>query len=258
MMNDNNNNNNKKPFYFQCFENVNNILNTFKFSKNVPNSFDFLCNDLICSSKNLFPEIWNNKNYKFNRSQIFYEQPNKKTKFYNKNNFNIFDENNFYFPLKEFNISNANSDLFKNIDEFNKTNNEINKTFNENNFNENVFFKTWKIFTIQNQHIQNFGPYPTETIFIFLKEIFVKMTDEEKNKKFVLIEDVKKNVHYKPELLLDILNKEYEIKYKKENKKNIKSKNEKNNYFSQKKYFYHYNNNFNNYKFNNNYNNYNK
>ena len=252
-MNDNNNNknNNKIPFYFQCFENVNNILNTFKFSRNVPNSFDFLSNDLICSSKNLFPEIWSNKNFKFNRSQIFYEQPNKKTKFYNKNNFNIFDENNFYFPLKEFNISNSNSDLFKNIDEFNKTNNDFNE-------NESVFFKTWKIFTLQNQHIQNFGPYPTETIFIFLKEIFTKMTDEEKNKKFVLIEDVKKNVHYKPELLLDILNKEYEIKFKNENKKIIKSKeNKKNNFFSQKKYFYHKNNNFYNYKYNNNYN-YNK
>jgi hypothetical protein len=240
-----------KKNYFQCFENINEILNTFKFSSKIPNSFDFLSCDLIFSSKILFPEIWKNKNFKFNRSQIFYEQPNKKTKFYNKNNFNIFDENNFYFPLKEFNISNSNSDLFKNIDEFNKTNNDFNE-------NESVFFKTWKIFTLQNQHIQNFGPYPTETIFIFLKEIFTKMTDEEKNKKFVLIEDVKKNVHYKPELLLDILNKEYEIKFKNENKKIVKSKeNKKNNFFSQKKYFYHKNNNFYNYKYNNNYN-YNK
>ena len=236
---------NKKNFYFQCFENINEILNTFKFSTKIPNSFDFLSSDLIFSSNILFPEIWKNKNFKFNRSQIFYEQPNKKTKFYNKNNFNIFDENNFYFPLNEFNINNKNSDLFKNIDEFNKNN-------NENNNNENVFFKIWKIFTIQNQHIQNFGPYPTETIFIFLKEIFTKMSNEEKNKKFVLIEDVKKNVHYKPELLLEILNKEYEIKYNNENKKNIKSKNKnfyENNF---KKFFYYKNNNF------YNYNNYNK
>ena len=236
----------KKNFYFQCFENINEILNTFKFSSKIPNSFDFLSCDLIFSSKILFPEIWKNKNFKFNRSQIFYEQPNKKTKFYNKNNFNIFDENNFYFPLNEFNINNKNSDLFKNIDEFNKNNN------NENNNNENVFFKIWKIFTIQNQHIQNFGPYPTETIFIFLKEIFTKMSKEEKNKKFVLIEDVKKNVHYKPELLLEILNKEYEIKYNNENKKNVKSKNKNFIYENNFKFFYYKNNNF------YNYNNYNK
>ena len=225
---------NKKNFYFQCFENINEILNTFKFSTKIPNSFDFLSSDLIFSSNILFPEIWKNKNFKFNRSQIFYEQPNKKTKFYNKNNFNIFDENNFYFPLNEFNINNKNSDLFKNIDEFNKNN-------NENNNNENVFFKIWKIFTIQNQHIQNFGPYPTETIFIFLKEIFTKMSSEEKNKKFVLIEDVKKNVHYKPELLLDILNKEYQNKFNKENKKNSYENNQKfknNNNF----YYFKYNN----------------
>ena len=149
--------------------------------------------------------------------------------------------------MNEFNINNKNSDLFKNIDEFNKNNNEN----NNNNNNENIFFKIWKIFTIQNQHIQNFGPYPTETIFIFLKEIFTKMSKEEKNKKFVLIEDVKKNVHYKPELLLEILNKEYEIKYNNENKKNIKSKN-KNFYENNFKFFYYKNNNF------YNYNNYNK
>ena len=107
---------NKKNFYFQCFENINEILNTFKFSTKIPNSFDFLSSDLIFSSNILFPEIWKNKNFKFNRSQIFYEQPNKKTKFYNKNNFNIFDENNFYFPLNEFNINNKNSDLFNNKD----------------------------------------------------------------------------------------------------------------------------------------------
>ena len=227
---------NMKNFYFQCFENINNILNTFKFSNKIPNSFDFLSNDLIFSSKILFPEIWKNKNFKFNRSQIFYEQPNKKTKFYNKNNFNIFDENNFYFPLNEFNINNKNSDLFKNINDFN---NENNNEINENN--ENIFFKIWKIFTIQNQHIQNFGPYPTETIFIFLKEIFTKMSNEEKNKKFVLIEDVKKNVHYKPELLLEILNKEYQNKFNKENKKNFYENNQKfknNNNF----YYFKYNN----------------
>ena len=229
---------NMKNFYFQCFENINNILNTFKFSNKIPNSFDFISNDLIFSSKILFPEIWKNKNFKFNRSQIFYEQPNKKTKFYNKNNFNIFDENNFYFPLNEFNIKNKNSDLFKNINDFNNENNNEN---NENN--ENIFFKIWKIFTIQNQHIQNFGPYPTETIFIFLKEIFTKMSNEEKNKKFVLIEDVKKNVHYKPELLLDILNKEYQNKFNKENKKNS--------YENNQKFYYKNNNNFYYFKYNN-------
>jgi hypothetical protein len=237
------NNNNNEPLYIKCFENINDVLNTFKFSKIIPNSFDFLSNDLIYSSNNLFPEIWKNKNFKFNRSQIFYERPNKKTKFYNKNNFNIFDENNFFFPLKEFYIKTSNSDLFKNIDEFNKINNENKNNF-ENKNNENIFFKTWKIFTIQNQHIKNFGPYTTETIFIFLKEIFFKINKDENNKnKFVLIEDVENNVHYKPELLLEILNKEFENKYNNENKKIIKCKKNENKYYN-KNFHYKKKNNF--------------
>ena len=53
-----------------------------------------------------------------------------------------------------------------------------------------------------------FGPYSSKKIYIYLNEVYEKMTELEKYKKKIIIIDSKDNTYYQPYLLKQMLQEE--------------------------------------------------
>lgn len=177
----------------EYYLNIKRFLDNYETSNELSNfTSDFILNDKIFSEKSLIPE-----------SYIKTRQPfNRKLAFISKKEINIEEEENiFYFPKEPINLS-FDSELEKKLKlpNLNFDKEKIN--------NDSLLSKNWLIELLDKNKMCYFGPYSSKKIYIYLNEVYEKMTELEKYKKKIIIIDSKDNTYYQPYLLKQMLQEE--------------------------------------------------
>jgi hypothetical protein len=177
----------------EYYLNIKRFLDNYETSNELSNfTSDFILNDKIFSEKSLIPE-----------SYIKTRQPfNRKLAFISKKEIDIEEEENiFYFPKEPINLS-FDSELEKKLKlpNLNFDKEKIN--------NDSLLSKNWLIELLDKNKMCYFGPYSSKKIYIYLNEVYEKMTELEKYKKKIIIIDSKDNTYYQPYLLKQMLQEE--------------------------------------------------
>jgi hypothetical protein len=177
----------------EYYLNIKRFLDNYETSNELSNfTSDFILNDKIFSEKSLIPE-----------SYIKTRQPfNRKLAFISKKEINIEEEENiFYFPKEPINLS-FDSELERKLKlpNLNFDKEKIN--------NDSLLSKNWLIELLDKNKMCYFGPYSSKKIYIYLNEVYEKMTELEKYKKKIIIIDSKDNTYYQPYLLKQMLQEE--------------------------------------------------
>lgn len=77
---------------------------------------------------------------------------------------------------------------------------------------DNILEKNWVISSIVMEKVFNYGPINSFKLFSFLREMYSKMSEEEKEKKRFLIVDTACDIHYQPETVYEMLKEDYDRK----------------------------------------------
>lgn len=180
----------------EYYLNIKRFLDNYETTNELSNfTSDFILNDKIFSEKSLIPE-----------SYIKTRQPfNRKLAFISKKEINIEEEENiFYFPKEPINLS-FDSELERKLK---LPNLNFDKENINNNNNISLLSKNWLIELLDKNKMCYFGPYSSKKIYIYLNEVYEKMTELEKYKKKIIIIDSKDNTYYQPYLLKQMLQEE--------------------------------------------------
>ena len=179
----------------EYYLNIKRFLDNYETTNELSNfTSDFILNDKIFSEKSLIPE-----------SYIKTRQPfNRKLAFISKKEINIEEEESlFYFPKEPINLS-FDSELERKL----KLPNLNFDKENINNNNNSLLSKNWLIELLDKNKMCYFGPYSSKKIYIYLNEVYEKLTELEKYKKKIIIIDSKDNTYYQPYLLKQMLQEE--------------------------------------------------
>ena len=180
----------------EYYLNIKRFLDNYETTNELSNfTSDFILNDKIFSEKSLIPE-----------SYIKTRQPfNRKLAFISKKEINIEEEENlFYFPKEPINLS-FDSELERKLK---LPNLNFDKENINNNNNISLLSKNWLIELLDKNKMCYFGPYSSKKIYIYLNEVYEKLTELEKYKKKIIIIDSKDNTYYQPYLLKQMLQEE--------------------------------------------------
>ena len=177
----------------EYYLNIKRFLDNYETTNELSNfTSDFILNDKIFSEKSLIPE-----------SYIKTRQPfNRKLAFISKKEINIEEEESlFYFPKEPINLS-FDSELERKLKlpNLNFDKEKIN--------NDSLLSKNWLIELLDKNKMCYFGPYSSKKIYIYLNEVYEKLTELEKYKKKIIIIDSKDNTYYQPYLLKQMLQEE--------------------------------------------------
>ena len=181
----------------EYYLNIKRFLDNYETSNELSNfTSDFILNDKIFSEKSLIPE-----------SYIKTRQPfNRKLAFISKKEINIEEEESlFYFPKEPINLS-FDSELERKLK---LPNLNFDKENINNNNNISLLSKNWLIELLDKNKMCYFGPYSSKKIYIYLNEVYEKLTELEKYKKKIIIIDSKDNTYYQPYLLKQMLQEEF-------------------------------------------------
>ena len=181
----------------EYYLNIKRFLDNYETTNELSNfTSDFILNDKIFSEKSLIPE-----------SYIKTRQPfNRKLAFISKKEINIEEEENiFYFPKEPINLS-FDSELERKLK---LPNLNFDKENINNNNNISLLSKNWLIELLDKNKMCYFGPYSSKKIYIYLNEVYEKLTELEKYKKKIIIIDSKDNTYYQPYLLKQMLQEKF-------------------------------------------------
>lgn len=200
---------NPETFSKTNLENIKRFLSSFKYCSETSNiSQAFLNDDTIYSKESLIPDIWLKTKCPINKNLAFFDCSSQKSRKSKKDKSLI--PPNFY-PKKPLVIS-PDSDLLKRNVYVEKK--EI--VVQENEIFAGLLNKTWIVNLMHYNTILNYGPMNSLKVYSFLKNVYSNMSNEEKEKKSIMIVDTAFDIHYQPETLMQLLEEECGKKKKSE------------------------------------------
>lgn len=169
----------------------------------------FLNNSNLYVEDSQIPESFIKLQKPFDRNQIFFvgnegfNQRRNYGKFYRPKNKNFYPK----YPLK----LNQSCELVSKISDKKK------KFEDPHDIMMNTSeHKIWAMKVMEENNMVQYGPYSSELIYLFLKNIYMSWTDEEKKKMNLLITDIVTDIYYLPDSLYEVLKGEFVKKTKDE------------------------------------------
>ena len=167
----------------------------------------FLNNSNLYVEDSQIPESFIKLQKPFDRNQMFYigndafNQRRNYGKFYRQRNKNFYPK----YPLK----------LKKSCELVSKITNKKKEIEDPNDIMMNSpTNKIWAMKIMDGNNMVQYGPYNSELIYLFLKNIYISWTDEEKKKMNLLIIDIVTDIYYLPDSLYEVLKNEFVKKIK--------------------------------------------
>ena len=81
-----------------------------------------------------------------------------------------------------------------------------------NDLNEKVSAKYWLRKMINENKKSEYGPMNSMKVYLFIKDVYMNMSREEKEKNILMIKDLEYDIHYHPETLMKYFAQAYEKK----------------------------------------------
>ena len=169
----------------------------------------FLNNSNLYTEESQIPESFIKLQNPFDRNQIFFigndnfNQRRNYGKFYRSINKNFYPK----YPLK---LNQSCELMFYNPDKKQEL-----KDPNDIMMNS-IVNKVWIMKVTEGDNMVQYGPYSSEIIYLFLKNVYLSWTDEEKKKMCLLINDIATDIYYLPDSLYEMLKAEFVKKTKDE------------------------------------------
>ena len=99
-----------------------------------------------------------------------------------------------------------NSDLRK------EENNSNKKFCSKNSMFTDIKEKIWIVTLINENKKSEYGPMNSMKVYLFIKDVYMNMSREEKEKNILMIKDMEYDIHYHPETVMEYFAQAYEKK----------------------------------------------
>ena len=192
--------------------NIVRFLSSFKFSTDISTlSPSFLADPSVYTKECQVPDIFLRTKIPFNKDIMFFPRKYQSKSILNKKKENLFPKT----PI----VLDSDCDLMKKGNDRKENFKEKKECCTEDDIFSNLFHRNWIINLIHYDKLLSYGPMNSEKMYSFLKEVYVPMTKEEKEKKSIMVVDTVYDIHYQPESLLQYLEEEYAKRQEKSTEK---------------------------------------
>ena len=193
---------NPSNLHNQHLSNINRFLSAFKFSCDISVlSPSFIEDSSAYSKECLIPDIYTKTKIPFNKNSLFdikggrYQKEKPKMKNLKPN----------LFPSHPL-VVGENSDLRK------EENNSNKKFCSKNSMFTDIKEKIWIVTLINENKKSEYEPMNSMKVYLFIKDVYMNMSREEKEKNILMIKDMEYDIHYHPETLMKYFAQAYEKK----------------------------------------------
>ena len=195
---------NSNNIHTQHLSNINRFLSAFKFSSDSSVLSPSFTEDPLAFSKEcLIPDIYTKTKIPFNKNSLFDIKGGIKV----KRNPKMKNIKPNLFPRHPL-IVDESSELRK------EENNRSKKRtfFSNNSMFSNIEEKCWIVTLINGNKTNEYGPMNSMNVYLFIKNVYMKMSKEEKENNTLMIMDVELNIHYHPETLMEYFTQAFKEK----------------------------------------------
>ena len=193
-------------------DNIISFLSSFKHSTDISTlSPSFLADPSVYTKECQVPDLFLKTKTPFNKDILFCCSKRFSKSYLRKREIN-------YFPKTPI-ILDSDCDLMKQFSERKENFKMKSECSNEDDIFSNLLQRNWIINLMHYNKQVSYGPMKSEKMYSFLKEVYVPMSKEEKDKKSIMVVDTAYDIHYQPESLLQYLEEEYAKRQEKSTEK---------------------------------------
>lgn len=221
----------KKNLTYSSISNIQNFLNCFKKSTDYSLfSLEFIANNRVFASDCQLPDMWLKTRTPIDRNEMYYQGKKKMLSLRNNGNHSKSHSKlitPLYFPCIPLIIPNDSqlkcsglrvqtlsmdslfdgTDMVEVPDKNPPTSTLLKK---EEVLMNDILEKTWFISFFHEGKFINYGPMNTYKVYMFLQNMYGLLPQAEKEKKNFMVVDFVCDVHFQPDMLLEILSEEFD------------------------------------------------